>query len=146
MSEFSARSSVSRIGDDVMTLLSFASLVSFSFAVGAIGIIAYSDAKERRRLDALFRIRGLRRSQILNLIMSEALTFFFFSLLIGLLAGFVMASGYSAYFSATFPIRASPIISPILLVELFSLLAVYLLVFLMPSALAMRQPPRFHNY
>lgn len=144
MTKFSHRMSISQIAEDVMTLLFVASLVSFAFAIAAIGVMAYSDAIERRRLDALLRIRGVTRSQLLNMILSEALTFFLFSFIVGFFTGFVMANGYTAYFSATFPICASPSISYGLLIQMFSLFAVYLLVFLVPSFYAMRKTPRFH--
>lgn len=144
MLRFTSRIPVSQIVENVMSLLFVASLVSFAFAIAAIGIMAYNDATERRRLDALFRIRGVTRLQILNMILSEALTFFLFSFVVGLLTGFVMASGYTAYFSTTLPISASPSISYVLLIELLSLLAVYLLVFLLPSVYAMRKAAYLH--
>jgi ABC-type antimicrobial peptide transport system permease subunit len=144
MSRFASKMSVSQIVENVMTLLFVASLASFVFAIAAIGVMAYNDAVERRRLDALFRIRGVTRLQLLNMILSEALTFFLFSCIVGLFTGFVMACGYTAYFSATFPIYASPSISYALLIQLLSLFAVYLLVFLIPSISAMRKSAYFH--
>lgn len=144
MTKFSHRMSISQIAEDVMTLLFVASLVSFAFAITAIGVMAYNDAIERRRLDALLRIRGVTRLQLLNMILSEALTFFLFSFIVGFFTGFVMASGYTTYFSAAFPIYASPSVSYELLIQLFSLLAVYLLIFLVPSIYAMRKTARFH--
>lgn len=144
MTKFSHRMSISQIAEDVMTLLFVASLVSFAFAVTAVGVMAYNDAIERRRLDALLRIRGVTRLQLLNMILSEALTFFLFSFIVGFFTGFVMASGYTAYFSAPFPVAASPAIFHGLLIQLLSLLAVYLLVFLVPSVYAMRKTARFY--
>jgi membrane protein implicated in regulation of membrane protease activity len=77
---------------------------------------------------------------------SSDLTFFLISLLIGLFTGFAMASGYTAYFSATFPIHASPIVSFELPLQLLLLLSVYLLVFLAPSIYAMKKPIRVHAH
>lgn len=146
MTKFSYRMSISQIAEDVMTLLFVASLVSFTFAITTIGVMAYNDAIERRRLDALLRIRGVTRLQLLNMILSEALTFFLFSFIVGLFTGYVMASGYTTYFSVTFPIKASPGVSYELLIQLLSLLAVYLLAFLAPSVYAMRKTARFHAH
>jgi ABC-type antimicrobial peptide transport system permease subunit len=146
MLKFAKSASVSQIAENVMNLLFVASIVSFVFAIATIGVMAYNDAIERRRLDALLRIRGVTRWQLLDMILSEALTFFLFSLIIGFFAGFVMASGYTAYFSAAFPIHAFPSISYVLLIQLLSLLAVYLLAFIIPSISAMRKTSRFHAY
>lgn len=133
MSEFSQRMSISEIAENVMSLLFVASLVSVAFAITAIGVMAYSEAIERRSLDALLRIRGVTRRQLLSMILSEALTFFLFSLIIGFFTGYVMACGYTAYFSTAFPIHASPILASELVIQLLTLLAIYLVVSLAPS-------------
>lgn len=144
--KFAQTTSVSQIAENVTTLLLVSSLVSFAFAITAIGVMAYNDAIERRKLNALFRIRGVTRLQLLNVILSEALTFFLFSFIVGFLAGFAMASGYTAYFSATFLVHASPSISHELLIQLFSLFAVYLFVFIIPSVFAMRKTVQFYAH
>jgi len=144
MSEFSQRMSISEIAENVMSLLFVASLVSVAFAITAIGVVTYSEAIERRHLDALLRIRGVTRRQLLSMILSEALTFFLFSLIIGSFTGYVMASGYTAYFSTAFPIHASPTLAHELVIQLLTLLAIYLVVSLAPSLYAMRETARFH--
>lgn len=144
MSEFSQRMSISEIAENVMSLLFVASLVSVAFAITAIGVVTYSEAIERRHLDALLRIRGVTRRQLLSMILSEALTFFLFSLIIGSFTGYVMASGYTAYFSTAFPIHASPTLAHELVIQLLTLLAIYLVVSLAPSLYAMRKTARFH--
>ena len=144
LTEFSQKLFISQIGENIMMMLLLTNALSFLFAVAAVGIMAYNDAKERRSLDALLRIRGVTRPQLTSLILSEALTFFLISLLVGSFAGFAMASSYTAYFSATFPIRALPSVSFELPLQLLLFLAVYLFVFLTPSICAMRKPIRTH--
>jgi ABC-type antimicrobial peptide transport system permease subunit len=142
--KFGGRMATPLIVESVMSILLIASIVSLVFAALALGVMGYSDAIERRSLDALLWVKGVTRWQLLGMALSEALCMLALSLIVGFFAGYAMASGYTSYFSATFPVNAAPAPSYELVTQLLMLIATYLIAFLAPALYAMKKPVRFH--
>jgi len=142
--KFGGRMATPLIVESVMSILLIASVVSLVFAALALGVMGYSDAIERRSLDALLRVKGVTRWQLSGIALSEALCMLALSLIIGFFAGYAMASGYTSYFSAAFPVNAAPAPSYELVTQLLMLIATYLIAFLAPALYAMKKPVRFH--
>jgi len=132
------------IVESVMSMLLIASVAGVAFAALALGAMGYNEAIERRGLDALLRIKGVTRWQLLGMALSEALCTLILSLIIGFFAGYAMASGYTSYFSAAFPINAVPAPSYELAAQLLMLVVTYLFAFLAPALYAMKKPVGFH--
>lgn len=132
------------IVESVMSMLLIASMVGVVFAALALVVMGYNEAMERRSLDALLRVKGVTRWQLLGMAFSEALCTLALSLIIGFFAGYAMASGYTSYFSAAFPINATPIPSYELATQLLMLITTYLIAFLAPALYAMKKPARLH--
>lgn len=131
--KFGGRMAAPLIVESVMSMLRLASVTGVVFAALALGILGYGEAMERLSLDALLRIRGVTRRQLLGMALSEALCTLALSLIIGFFAGYAMATGYTSYFSAAFPVRATPAPSYELASQLLMLIATYLLAFLVPT-------------
>jgi ABC-type antimicrobial peptide transport system permease subunit len=146
IAQFSHGMAISMIVKNVMSLLMVASLVSVVFAIAAIAVMAYNEAKDRRPLDVLLRIKGVTRRQLLTMALSGAFTLVLFALIIGLFAGYVMASGYTAYYSLAFPVNASPTVSYGLVTQLLALIGVYLLLSVAPSMFAATKTARVHAH
>ena len=142
--KFGGRMAAPLIVESVMSMLLIASVVGLVFAALAFGVMGYSDAIERRSLDALLRVKGVTRWQLLGMALSEALCTLALSLVIGFFAGYAMASGYTSYFSAAFPIDAAPTPSYELMTQLLMLTATYLTAFLAPALYAMKKTARLH--
>lgn len=137
------RMAVPLIVESVMSMLLIAGVVGVVFAALALGVMGYNEAIERRGLDALLRVKGVTRWQLLGMALSEALCTLALSLIIGFFAGYAMASGYTSYFSAAFPINAVPVPSYELVTQLLMLIVTYLFAFLAPVLYAMKKPVRF---
>lgn len=133
IAQFSHGIAISTIVKNVMSLLMAAGSINVIFAAAATTVMAYNEARDRRRLDVLLRTRGVTRRQLLSMALLGAFTLFLFALTIGLFAGYVLASGYTAYFSSAFPVNASPIVPYGLIVQLSAFLGIYLLLSLVPS-------------
>jgi len=142
--KFGGRMAAPLIVESVMSMLLIASMVGVVFAALALVVMGYSEAIERRSLDALLRVKGVTRWQLLGMAFSEALCTLALSLIIGFFAGYAMASGYTSYFSAAFPINATPIPSYELATQLLMLITTYLTAFLAPAIYAMKKPARLH--
>ncbi len=130
------------IVESVMSMLLIASVVGLVFAALALGVMGYSEARERRSLDALLRVKGVTRWQLSGIALSEALCTLALSLIVGFFAGYAMASGYTSYFSAAFPTNAMPAPSYGLAAQLLMLVAIYLVAFLAPALYTMKKPVR----
>ena len=137
--EFGGRMAAPLIVESVMSMLLIASVVGVIFAGLALGVMGYNAAINRRHLDALLRVKGVTRRQLLGLAFSEALCTLMMSLVIGVFAGYAMSSGYTFFFSAAFPITATPIVSCELVTQLLLLVAIYLIAFLTPALYAMKE-------
>jgi ABC-type antimicrobial peptide transport system permease subunit len=142
-SGFGGRIAAPLIVDSVVSMLFVASVVGVVFAAMALGVMGYNESVDRKSLDALLRVKGVKRWQLLGMAFSEALCILVLSLLIGFLAGYAMASGYTSYFSAAFPINASPTPSFELATQMLALIVVYLLAFLAPTINALRKTAHF---
>lgn len=142
--KFGGRMAAPLIVESVMSMLLIASVVGMVFAALALGVMGYSEAIERRSLDALLRVKGVTRWQLSGMALSEALCTLALSLIIGFFAGYAMASGYTYYFSAAFPINAAPAPSYELVTQLLILTVTYLIAFLAPALYATKKPVRFH--
>ncbi|MFB0522152.1 MAG: FtsX-like permease family protein, partial [Candidatus Bathyarchaeia archaeon] len=140
--KFGGRMAAPLIVESVMSMLLIASVVGVVFAALALGVMGYSEAIERRSLEALLRVKGVTRWQLLGMAFSEALCTLALSLIVGFFAGYAMASGYTSYFSAAFPINAMPAPSYELAAQLLMLIATYLIAFLAPALYAMKKPAR----
>jgi len=143
--KFGGRMAAPLIVESVMSTLLLASLIGLVFAALAFGIMGYGEAMERLSLDALLRVRGVTRRQLLSMALSEALCTLTVSLIIGVLTGYAMANGYASYFSAAFPVKATPVLSYELVAQLLMLITAYLLAFLVPTLYTWKKV-RFHTY
>lgn len=143
---FGRRMAAPLIVESVMSVLSIASVVGVIFAALALGVMGYNGAIERKALDGLLRIKGVNRRQLIGMALSEGLCILALSLVIGFFTGYAMASGYTSYFSAAFPVDAVPIPSYELVLQVLVLVAVYLTAFLTPVLYALKKPVRFHIY
>jgi ABC-type antimicrobial peptide transport system permease subunit len=143
---FGKRMAAPLIFENVMSVLSIASVVGVIFAALALGVMGYNGAVERRGLDGLLRIKGVTRRQLIGMALSEGLCILALSLIIGFFTGYAMASGYTFYFSAAFPVNAVPTPSYELVVQVLMLIAIYITAFLTPVLYALKKPVRFHIY
>jgi len=143
---FGRRMAAPLIVESVMSVLSIASVVGVVFAALALGVMGYNGAIERKGLDGLLRIKGVNRRQLIGMALSEGLCILALSLVIGFFTGYAMASGYTSYFSAAFPVDAVPIPSYELVLQVLVLVAVYLTAFLTPVLYALKKSVRFHIY
>ena len=141
---FGGRMAAPLIVESVMSVLSIASLVGVMFAALALGVMGYNGAIERKGLDGLLRTKGVTQRQLIGMALSEGLCTLALSLIIGFFTGYAMASGYTSYFSAAFPVNAVPIASYGLVVQVLMLIAIYLSALLTPVLYALKKPVRFH--
>lgn len=138
-SEFGGRIAAPLIVESVVSMLLVASVIGVVFAALALGVMGYNESVERKSLDALLRVKGVKRWQLLGMAFSEALCILVLSLFIGFFAGYAMASGYTSYFSEAFPINASPAPSFELVTQTLMLIVAYLFAFLAPTVNALRK-------